>query len=159
MRVISNIFLISLLAISVGCGGDDDDKGSDMGMGAGGMGAGGMGAGGMGAGGMGAGGMGAGGMGAGGMGECTPTLLPPDEPRMDAPMGCEEGCAALATCAIDEGICPNMKECDREGAAGACMAVCSEQLLGVFQGLMGDCTQIVGLATQSLPEFAAACGN
>ncbi len=86
-------------------------------------------------------------------GEC---LAAPDPMPVDYTEGCEQGCGQLAGCAIDQGLCSGAQECDREGFVGMCLSVCNEQLLAVFSTLNG-CEEIVGLASQSLPGFPAAC--
>jgi hypothetical protein len=95
----------------------------------------------------------------GGTGNCTPVLTPSGDDRSNAPSGCEEGCADLARCAIEEGECPGLASCDRDGVIDACLAICSEQLLAVFSTL-GGCGEVIGLANQGLGEsFANACSG
>jgi len=100
-----------------------------------------------------------GGASVGGAESCTPVLTPSGDDRSGAPNGCEEGCADLARCAIEEGECPGLTSCDRDGVIDACLAICSEQLLAVFSTL-GGCGEVVSLANQGLGEaFANACAG
>ena len=100
-----------------------------------------------------------GGASVGGAESCTPVLTPSSDDRSGAPNGCEEGCADLARCAIEEGECPGLTSCDREGVIDACLAICSEQLLAVFSTL-GGCGEVISLANQGLGEaFANACAG
>lgn len=85
--------------------------------------------------------------------QCLPA---PDPAPSGYPDGCEAGCGQLGGCAIDMGGCPDLIECDREAVVGMCLAICSEQLLSVFATLEG-CDAVLGLAKQSLPDFAAVC--
>ena len=88
---------------------------------------------------------------------CEPVLVASGESREGVTMGCLEGCTQLATCAIDEGLCPNLSSCDTAGVIDACMAICSEQLLAVFSTLSG-CGQTIDLAKRGLgAEFTSAC--
>lgn len=89
--------------------------------------------------------------------DCTAKLTPSGESRDGIAMGCDEGCALLADCAIREGECPGLTSCDSAGVVDMCLAICSDQLLAVFDTLDG-CEAVVSLATRGLGEpFASAC--
>jgi hypothetical protein len=96
--------------------------------------------------------------GAGGGGECVVSVAPMDPAPEGYPAGCEEGCGALGSCALDTGLCAGLAECDRAGVVDMCLAICTEQLLGVF-GTLDGCEAIIGLANQALPGFDVVCAE